>query len=71
MQKKKEISRIKLLKGFSKLVKRKPKQVIFVSILKIKSGMKSLYNALHPYVCPVADKVVRSKFFRDGPLPII
>ena len=54
---KKEISRIKLLKGFSKLVKRKPKQVIFVSILltliflagasKVATG-SSLLSDLHP-----------------------
>ena len=54
---KKEISRIKLLKGFSKLVKRKPKQVIFVSILltfiflagasKVTTG-SSLLSDLHP-----------------------
>ena len=53
----KEISRIKLLKGFSSLVKRKPKQVIFISILltsiflvgasKVTTG-SSLLSDLHP-----------------------
>jgi predicted RND superfamily exporter protein len=53
----KEISRIKLLKGFSSLVKSKPKQVIFISVLltsiflvgasKVTTG-SSLLSDLHP-----------------------
>ena len=55
--KNKEISRIKLLKGFSSLVKRKPKHVIFISVLltsafligasKVTTG-SSLLSDLHP-----------------------
>ena len=55
--KNKEISRIKLLKGFSRLVKRKPKHVIFISVLltsvfligasKVTTG-SSLLSDLHP-----------------------
>ena len=43
---------------------------ILVSTEKIKSGTKSLYNALHPYVCPVAFRLFRSNPLREGPLPI-
>ena len=32
--------------------------------------MKSLYNALQPYVCPVAFSLFRSNPLREGPLPI-
>ena len=37
---------------------------------KIKSGMKSLYSALQPYVCPVSLSLLRSNPLRLGPLPI-